>query len=146
MRIKFVLTLAICSCILLLGIAPTTLAQDESEDVPPFLSFDYEPTVANDWILFVYELVRDEAVNAPAAARVYAYTSVAIYEGVVNGMPENFSIGGQIEGFTLPPFPDNSLDWDWSMVANSTTAAVVHQLFYESDDDIHERIDTMREE
>lgn len=145
MKIKIVLSLTILSCMLLLGIVPSVVAQ-EGDEVPSFNSFEYDATLANDWILFVYELVRDEEVSAPAAARIYAYTSVALYEGVVNGMPENFSIGGQIEGFALPPFPDMSLEWDWSMVANSTLSNVAHQLFADSDDEIHERIDTMREE
>src|SRR5215213_690781 len=49
------------------------------------------------WMDTVYDAVRAETVNAPAASRVYAYAGVAYYEAIVNGMSSFNSLAGQIE-------------------------------------------------
>ena len=142
---KTKLIMLTCLLVLLLGFSlPMTLtAQDEAVSTP---TNEFDSSMATDWVMFVYELVRDETVNAPAASRVYAYTGVALYEAVVFGMPNNFSIGGQMEGLPLLPYPEQDLVYDWRAVANGSVSTVIHNLFLESDEEIHARIDTMREE
>ena len=141
---KTKLLMLMCLLMLVLGFSlPMTLtAQDEAVSTP---TNEFDSSMATDWVMFVYELVRDETVNAPAASRVYAYTGVALYEAVVFGMPNNFSIGGQMEGLPLLPYPEQDLVYDWRAVANASVSTVTHNLFLESDEEIHARIDAMRE-
>lgn len=142
MRITLFVTLLV-SVILLGSIMPLTTRAGGSVSV---LTAEHDPTVATDWMLLIYELVRDEVVNAPAASRVYAYSAVALYEAVVFGMPQNFSIGGQVAGLPLLPYPEDGLEYDWPSVANASISTVVHGLFEDGSDETHARIDAMREQ
>lgn len=125
-----------------------TLSPLSAQGNSSLLVENYDSTLARDWVLEVYELVRDNEINAPAASRVYAYTSIALYEGLVNGMPANFSIGGQISSLSLLPYPEDGLVYDFPAVANESIATVVTGLFEEADadDGTFTRIDAMREQ
>lgn len=90
---------------------------------------EHEPTVAVEWMDLLYRLVESEALSAPAAARVYGYGGVTLYEAVVNGMPENFSLAGQIQGLPLISLPDEDTVLDWPTVANGAMAIVTPNLF-----------------
>ncbi|GAB4527477.1 MAG: hypothetical protein OHK0046_45270 [Anaerolineae bacterium] len=111
------------------------------------MTADHDPTVANAWMMLLYELVRDETVDAPAASRMYAYAGIALYEAVVPGMPINFSIGGQIEGLQLLPFPEEDAPYDYPSAANASLATVITALFQEAEADssTFERINALRE-
>jgi hypothetical protein len=65
---------------------------------------------------------------------------------VVNGIPTHSSIGGQLEGLNLLPYPEDGAVYDWRAVANGSVSTVVHALFSESGDEIHARIDAMRDQ
>ncbi len=140
MIIKKLILLASLLCLIFV---PANMAQEESLSV-----WEQDATFANDWMLQVYELVRDNGINAPGASRIYAYTSIALYEGLVNGMFDNFSIGGQMEGLPLLPYPDDAEVYDYPSVANGSISTVVTGLFEEANasDDSFERIDAMREQ
>ena len=143
-KAKFVLILILL--ILLLGI-PGLVGVLAQEDAPlSVLAVDLEPTVATDWMTLLYELVRDETVNAPAAARLYGYAGVALYEAVAPGIPGNFSASGQIPGMPLLPWPEEDLVYDWPSVANASLATMISAFFPESGDDVRERIDAMRQQ
>ena len=123
-------TILITILMLVIGsILPMNLSANDEMSV---MTAHYDSKFARDWILVVYELTRDNEINAPAASRVYAYTAIALYEGVVNGMPENFSIGGQIGGLALLPYPEEGLVYDFPSVANASISTVVTGLFEEA--------------
>jgi len=129
--------------LILTMLVPLNLAQDESVS-----AWDYDATFANDWMMQVYDLIRDNNINAPGASRIYAYSAIAMYEGLVNGMPDNFSLGGQLEGLPLLPFPEENLVYDYPAIANASLATVVTGLMEEanaSDETTYTRIDEMRE-
>lgn len=102
------------------------VAQENTESV---LTAEHDPTVAVEWMDLLYRVVESEALSAPAAARVYGYGGVTLYEAVVNGMPENFSLAGQIQGLPLMSIPNEGVVLDWPSVANSTMAVVTPYLF-----------------
>lgn len=140
MTLKKLIILAILLCLILV---PANMAQEESTSV-----WEYDSTFANDWMLQVYELIRDNGINAPGASRIYSYTSIALYEGLVNGMVDNFSIGGQMDGLPLLPYPDDGEVYDYPAIANASISTVVTGLFEQANasDDSFERIDAMREQ
>ena len=135
--------LCILTGLLLLGLlAPLSVMAQESTPTTHF-----KATLAIDWMKLLYQLVRDENVNAPAASRIYAYAGVALYEGVVPGMPDNFSIGGQRPGLAMLPFPEEGLEYDWPAAANASLARVIHDLFASSgSQDTLDRIEAMRQQ
>jgi hypothetical protein len=144
-KIQTLWAIGLVVLLLVFGIAQPLQIAAQDEGTSP-LTETFDATMATDWMMLVYQLVRDETVNAPAASRIYAYTGVALFEAVVPGMPNNFSVGGQLEGLAMLPYPEEGLVYDWPSVANGSLSTVVHDLFAESEADIHERIDAMREE
>jgi len=140
---RFILLLL--AVILLAVSASPIIAQDEAVSVP---TAEHDAKIATDWMYLLYTLVRDETINAPAASRFYAYAGIALYEAVVPGMPSNFSIGGQVEGLGMLPYPKDGLVYDYPSVANASLATVISGLFEEANasDDTFARIAAMREE
>ncbi|MGB1287680.1 MAG: vanadium-dependent haloperoxidase [Aggregatilineales bacterium] len=126
----------------LLAVPLTLSAQDEI--VP---ATELESTLANDWMMLLYELVRDETINAPMASRFYAYAAVALYEGVAPGIPGNFSLSSQLEGLAMLPFPEEGVVYDYASIANASLSTMITALFEAESgtDATFERIDMMRE-
>lgn len=119
-------SLSLCLLVMLSLVVSVTQAQEES--IP---TVEHEPTVAVEWMDLMYRVVKAEVLSAPAAARAYGYGGVTLYEAVVNGMPENFSLAGQVQGLPLLPLPDEGTIVDWPSVANGAMAVVVPTLFIE---------------
>lgn len=113
------------SVLMLFAVLPITALRDTTSS----LTADHQPTVAVEWMELLYRVVESESLSAPAAARVYGYGGVTIYEAVVNGMPENFSLTGQVQELPLMPVPDEDAILDWPSVANRAMAVVTPSLF-----------------
>lgn len=117
-------------CVVLVMLAFNTmlpgLALGDTGSIP---TSEHEPTVATKWMDLLYRVVESEALSAPAAARVYGYGGITLYEAVVNGMPANFSLTGQVQELPMMPIPDDDAVLDWPSVANSALAVVIPNLF-----------------
>ena len=57
--------------------------------------------IAEKWVDVLRKIIANESINPPRAARVFAYTSIAMYESVVDGIAGNKSLQGQLNGFGL---------------------------------------------
>jgi hypothetical protein len=90
---------------------------------------DYPSDVANDWIATSYDVVKTEALSPPLASRIYGYESVALYEAIVGGMPNNQSLSGQLNGLKNVPQVNPNLEYHWPTVANHALARVLYLLF-----------------
>ncbi|MEQ8674073.1 MAG: vanadium-dependent haloperoxidase [Aggregatilineales bacterium] len=143
LKTKLRALLPLLALLLVFTVVNSVTVQAQQRSIP---TANYDSQFAADWMLFTYELVRGETVNAPAASRVYAYTAIALYESVVFGMPSNFSVAGQMDGLDALPYPASGEVYDWLSVANGSISTVLHSLFPSIAEDAHERIDTMREE
>jgi membrane-associated phospholipid phosphatase len=128
-------------------------AAAQSGDSVSVLAADQDATVALNWMDLLYRLVQNEGSNPPAASRIYGYAGVALYEAVVNGMPNNYSLAGQLQG--LPDLPLAVADevYDWSSVANGTMAKLIPGLFVNPSEDtraavaaLHEQVIDAREQ
>ncbi len=60
---------------------------------------------------------------------MYAYTAVALYESILPGMPDNFTLVGQLTGFPTVPFPSEDAVHDWITVANGAISTLMTGLF-----------------
>jgi hypothetical protein len=74
----------------------------------PASSYDNE--MPTNWLKLHLFLIKDTPGYAPpVAARSLAYASLALYESVVSGMPQNMSLNGQLNGISGLPQPDSTL-------------------------------------
>jgi len=117
------LTIVIVLCGLLLA----SISVQAQNVYPDATEMDPRPVV--EWMQLFYDRIEVEAINAPAASRMYAYAGITAYESVVNGIPGNYSIAGQIQHMPEMPLPDFELEYDWASVANAALSVVIESLF-----------------
>lgn len=73
----------------------------------------------------LYGLASIERYNPPRASRLFAYASVALYEGWVHGLPELETLAGRLNGLETLPTPAEGETYDWSTVALTAQAVAV---------------------
>ncbi|MBL8861734.1 MAG: vanadium-dependent haloperoxidase, partial [Planctomycetes bacterium] len=90
----------------------------------------FSSTVAVEWHETLYTRIRQTGVNPPRAARVFAYTGVALYESVVHGMPGSQSLEGQLNGLVANDLPNPVAGqvYNWAIVANRALNVVSNGL------------------
>ncbi len=92
---------------------------------PSATEFDAEAAVA--WMDLAMTAVKTERLSPPVAARLYGYATVALYEAVVNGIPGNRSLVGQLNDLSeMPDFGDER--YHWPTVANAAVATILRSL------------------
>jgi membrane-associated phospholipid phosphatase len=84
--------------------------------------------VASSWVATTYDVVLQENLSPPAAARAYAMTAVAMYEAVVAGMPGHRSLARQLTDLTTVPPPPRSAALDWPTALVTAAAAVLRDV------------------
>ncbi len=141
-KIKLMLTILGSGLAILCLSVNVVFAQADTVSV---LTTEHDAAVAVQWMDLVYRIVQGEAVNAPAASRIYAYAGVTLYEAVVNGMPDNYSMAGQVTDLPELPLPDEGEVYDWPSVANSALAMVMVGLFPQGSDETHQMIAELRQ-
>jgi len=95
----------------------------------------YLENLATDWFDLQLQIIREtEGFVAPVASRAMAYSSVAMYESLVSGMPDNRSLVGQLRGLNFVSQPDNQLQYNWAIVANSALGSIIPQLYPNASD------------
>lgn len=108
---------------------------------------------AEKWVDLLRNIVANESINPPRAARVYAYSSIAMYESVVEGIAGNKSLQGQLNGFAANSISANTDSLDYEIVLNEAISIVskcdtiipaIHQAINQKDIDsinsLHDRI------
>jgi hypothetical protein len=93
----------------------------------PSLSTD--PQMLGDWFEQLTALVRLREITSPEASRIFAYASIAFYEGYVNSDPEMRSLEGQIDGLTGLPRPDAEEVVNHGIVAEAAMTEVLSHAF-----------------
>lgn len=79
-----------------------------------------------------YGLIRAERISPPVAARVLAYASVALYEGLATGNTSLRSLAGQLNGLDSLPRPEPGALHDPVLVAIAAERTVLDTLFVEA--------------
>jgi hypothetical protein len=113
---------------------------------------DYSSIFADRWYEGLQEIVKEERLSPPAAARVFGYTGVALYEALQPGMPGYNSLAGQLNGLgdltdlVELPDPTKGAEYHWPTVANSAIAAVLQGLFATASARANEDIKELKED
>lgn len=92
---------------------PVTPRKDNISDVTKI-----NAQIAEKWVDVLRNIIANESVNPPSASRVFAYTSIAMYESVVEGIAGNKSLQGQLNGFAANVIPANTDSLDYEIVLN----------------------------
>ena len=71
---------------------------------------------------------RTAGFTPPVQARAYAYMGLALYEALVDGMPDRRSIASQLHGVGVLPTP-KGVPYHWPLVANAALAEVMRGLW-----------------
>ncbi|MEO5947567.1 MAG: vanadium-dependent haloperoxidase [Chitinophagaceae bacterium] len=90
----------------------------------------FSSDVLQAWINFDLRLLRNNAsLNNYIMMQHFAYSSVALYESVVPGMPAYKTLSGQLN--QMPPMPSaqNGYGYNWGASANATLAAMVRYFY-----------------
>jgi hypothetical protein len=85
--------------------------------------------IVTGWMRTLYAAVRAERLSPPVASRVFAYSAIALYEGLAPGSPSLHSLAGELNGLPALPRPERDRRYDWTAVAVSAETTVVKTLF-----------------
>jgi len=83
---------------------------------------------AHIWMRLVYDLVKIERLSPPVAARLYAYSSITLYESLVAEVPDQRSLAGQLNGLTSLPVRIANVTYDWQIVSAVAMDIVLNDL------------------
>lgn len=90
----------------------------------------YGSEVVVEWYALIKTLTtQTEGYTPPVAARAFGYTGVALYEGIVLGMPDKTSLSGKLTDFQINVALEGGKVYHWPSVANAVFAKVT-QHFY----------------
>jgi hypothetical protein len=78
-----------------------------------------------------YGLIRSERLSPPVAARVTAYSAVALYEGLATGSKTLRSLAGQLNGLDSLPRPAAGTEVDPELVALEAQSTVLDTIYRE---------------
>ncbi len=125
-------TKKIVGVILLSGLLFGCKKDDNLTTLPPPVlasveTAKFDAAIAKDWMVVIREIVKTEGKNPPQASRIYGYTGVTLYESVVNGIPENRSLAGQLNGLNKLPLFAGPVDYP--AVANEALYNVSKEIF-----------------
>jgi len=104
---------------------------------------DYPADVAFEWGELFLDIDRyAPGYRPPAAARMLAYTGLAVYEAAVPGMPEYRSLRFQFPGLSIPS-NDPNLEYHWPTVVNAAFATSFRQFYPHIQESLKGKISAM---
>ncbi len=109
-----------------LDLQPENKSEFKYDQIKP--SNDYKAELAQQWMQMAYNSVKARGFFALDASRLYAYTSLVMYESMVHGFPKGLSMEGQLKSFTQVPKPKENLKYDWGIVLCHATPIVLNHM------------------
>src|SRR3954464_15400097 len=92
----------------------------------------FSSDVVIQWLHLDLDLLRlplPTCTSVQGGERILAYTGIALYESVVNGMPAYQSLTGQLTDFPTMPSTEPGKAYHWAAVANAALAEETRYLF-----------------
>ena len=92
----------------------------------------FSSDVINKWLNMQLEMFRfplPAGTGTQATDRAMAYSGIAVYEAVVNGMPAYQSLEGQLTDFPAMPNTEPGKAYHWAASANAALAEMSRRLF-----------------
>jgi membrane-associated phospholipid phosphatase len=122
----------------LLALAATSVLAACRESQPP------DPQLVGQWLRTSLAIVRSERLGPPVAARISAYSSLALYEGYASDSRSNLrSLAGQLNGLGKLPQPADGRRVDGATVAAEAERVVLDSLLSEGYASTRRAIDSL---
>lgn len=108
----------------------------------------YSSEVAFKWIDMQLELMRTSSpfIGGLPPSRPFAYTSIALYEAVVPGMPAYQTLSGQLTDMPAMPETVRGFAYHWPACANAALAAMNRSFFPNTSDSNKAAMDALENE
>jgi hypothetical protein len=87
-----------------------------------------------------YEAVKERGFFALDASRLYAFTSITLYESMVHGIENGKSLEGQLQGLNHLPRPDINKQYDWGIVMCHAAPIVLTHMLNDPDFALRQRV------
>lgn len=92
-------------------------------------SLSTSPAQLGDWFEQLTAIGKLTGTSGPELSRIFAYASIAFYEGYVNSDPSMRTLEGQIDGLENLPRPTGDLTFNHGVVAEAAMADVLSHGF-----------------
>jgi hypothetical protein len=89
---------------------------------------NYSGDLAHEWMQLGYEMVKENQLQGPHAARTYGYLGLTVWESVYRGIPNAKSMAQQINDFPLAANIDETKVYDWGVVLCNAMKIVFPEL------------------
>ena len=92
----------------------------------------FSSAVVIQWLNLDQDLIRlplPAGTSVQGGERILAYSGIALYESVVNGMPAYQSLRGQLTDFPTMPSTEPGKAYHWAEAANAALADITRYLF-----------------
>lgn len=92
---------------------------------------EFSSDVVTQWLNLDLDLLRIPNATTPkqGGERILAYSGIALYEAVVNGMPAYQTLSGQLTDFPTMPSTEPGKAYHWAAAANAALAGITRSLF-----------------
>lgn len=98
------------------------------------------PDMLVNWIKNTLIFSRNATMNEAEVSRVMAYAGIAYYEGLAAGILGSRSLQGQLTDLTDLPEPNAGINYNWGIVATSSTYKMLLHLFKDESSSIRAAI------
>ena len=90
----------------------------------------YSAEVANAWMKLQLRIAATTSgIGNVFFCRHYAYSSIALYESVLPGMPSYQTLVGQLNGLPAMPATAHNTEYHWACSANAALASIIKKMF-----------------
>ncbi len=88
----------------------------------------YEGRLAHEWMVMASDMIKENYLYGPQAARIYGYLGLTAWESVCFGLDEGKSLAGQVNDYPTPVQIDLNREYDWGIVMCTAMKTVFPQL------------------
>jgi len=121
------------SFMIVLVLAAIACNKDQNIIEGPNMAKSYDSDIVSTWSQTLNQLIKNtEGYTYTTSARASAFVGLALYEAVLPGMPEYYTMAGQLNGLSSLPSTDNNKTYDWSLTANAAISEMTLHLFESS--------------
>ncbi len=89
---------------------------------------DYSGDLAHEWMQLGYEMVKENHLYGPHAARTYGYIGLTVWESVYRGIPNAKSMAQQINDFPRAANMEEAKVYNWGVVLCTAMKIVFPEL------------------
>lgn len=106
---------------------------DKSADAPfvralTHQATKYEGRLAHEWMVMASDMIKENYLYGPQAARIFGYLGLTAWESVCFGLENGKSMAGQINDYPTPVQIDLNREYDWGIVLCTAMKTVFPQL------------------